>query len=134
MARGETGSKPPKGLERLRGHPTGRIVFKIGIAIVGALVVGLGLLLIPLPGPGWLIVFAGVGIWAVEFHWARRLLHWGRQRFRLWTFWIAAKPWPVRAIIGFIGLCFVSTVVAVSLRYTAGIDLISPTMQWLRGA
>ncbi|MBB5872981.1 uncharacterized protein (TIGR02611 family) [Allocatelliglobosispora scoriae] len=99
------------------------------IGILGALVVGLGVLLIPLPGPGWLIVFAGLGIWAIEFHWAKRLLTWGREKFRLWTFWISAQSWPVRALIGAIGLIFVAVVLAVSLRVTFGIDVLS----WLPG-
>ena len=33
-----------------------------------------GILAIPYPGPGWAIVFLGLGILATEFDWARRLL------------------------------------------------------------
>jgi uncharacterized protein (TIGR02611 family) len=33
-----------------------------------------GLLLVPLPGPGWATVFEGLGILATEFRWADRLL------------------------------------------------------------
>ena len=94
------------------------------VGIVGALVVGLGILLIPLPGPGWLIVFAGLGIWAIEFRWAQLLLAWGRGKFRLWTFWVSARSWPVRALIGAVGLIFLAIVLAVSLHFTFGIDLL----------
>lgn len=125
MAQGENGSKPQKGLGRLRRHPTGRIALKVGIALLGGLVVAIGILLIPLPGPGWLIVFAGLGIWAVEFHWARRLLNWGRERLRLWTFWASAQSWPVRALIGILGLLFVVLVISVSLRLTLGVNVLS---------
>ncbi|MEX0654730.1 MAG: PGPGW domain-containing protein [Phycisphaeraceae bacterium] len=46
--------------------------FFIGLA--GATVVLTGLALLVLPGPGWLTVFAGLGILATEFAFARRLM------------------------------------------------------------
>ena len=48
---------------------------------VGPVVVVIGLILIPLPGPGWLIVFVGLAIMAPEFEPAERLLNWARARF-----------------------------------------------------
>jgi len=39
-----------------------------------------GIVLIPLPGPGWLIVFGGLAILATEYVWARRLLNYSRRR------------------------------------------------------
>jgi len=33
-----------------------------------------GLALVPLPGPGWAIVFIGLGMLALEFEWAERLM------------------------------------------------------------
>lgn len=57
-------------------------MFRVAIAILGGLVVVLGLVLVPLPGPGWAIVFAGFAIWAVEFAWAADLLTWIRRRAR----------------------------------------------------
>src|SRR5687767_8720979 len=48
-------------LELIRANPTGRVALKIFIAVAGALVVTLGIALIPLPGPGWLLVIAGLG-------------------------------------------------------------------------
>jgi uncharacterized protein (TIGR02611 family) len=50
------------------------------IGAVGGCVVILGLVLVPLPGPGWLVVFFGLGILATEFPRAERLLHWGRTK------------------------------------------------------
>lgn len=48
---------------------------------IGTIVVIVGIILIPLPGPGWLIVFAGLTIMADEFPPARWLLQWARARF-----------------------------------------------------
>jgi len=33
-----------------------------------------GLALVPLPGPGWAIVFIGLGMLALEFKWAENLM------------------------------------------------------------
>ncbi len=38
-----------------------------------SLVVG-GIILLPLPGPGWLVIFLGLGVLATEFAWAAHLL------------------------------------------------------------
>ena len=46
---------------------------KVLIFILGFTVVGVGIILIPLPGPGWVIVFAGFAILATEFEFAERL-------------------------------------------------------------
>ncbi|WP_336659812.1 TIGR02611 family protein [Leucobacter sp. USHLN153] len=55
------------------------IAYRLTVTVIGALVVVVGLILVPLPGPGWLIVFFGLAILGSEFHWARRLLGWARQ-------------------------------------------------------
>lgn len=47
---------------------------KIGIFVAGAVVVITGVILMPLPGPGLLIVIAGLMILATEFAWAERHL------------------------------------------------------------
>lgn len=43
-------------------------------AVAGGFLVGLGLLLIPLPGPGWFTLLVGLGLLGYEFRWAQRLL------------------------------------------------------------
>lgn len=107
----------------IRANSTGRIALKILIAVLGALVVAVGVALIPLPGPGWLIVLAGIGIWAIEFAWAKHLLHFTRAKLRRWTRWIGDQSWPIRLAIGAVGLVFVTVVVSLSVKYSLGIDL-----------
>ncbi|MWC00380.1 TIGR02611 family protein [Agromyces sp. MMS17-SY077] len=58
--------------ERLRAHPVLRRWYRGAVAVAGVLVMLLGLVLVPLPGPGWLIVFAGLAVLATEFAWAAR--------------------------------------------------------------
>jgi len=107
----------------IRSNPTGRITLKVLVAVFGALVVALGIALIPLPGPGWAIVIIGLSIWAIEFVWARHLLRFTRQQLSRWIRWVGARSWPVRLLIGAVGLVFVGAVVLLSLKYSFGIDL-----------
>ncbi|MEU5904631.1 TIGR02611 family protein [Micromonospora sp. NPDC047467] len=118
-------------LDLIRANPTGRITLKVVIAIVGALVVTIGIALIPLPGPGWLLVIAGLGIWAVEYHWARRLLDFTRRHVYAWTNWAKRQSLAVRLVLGSVGLVFVATVVWLSLKYSLDIDLVAIAMDYL---
>src|SRR5690348_2931600 len=62
-------------------------LYRVGVAVVGGLVLALGIVLIPYPGPGWLVVFAGLAILAAEFRWAHRLLRFLRRAYTAWTRW-----------------------------------------------
>ncbi|MGW4498948.1 TIGR02611 family protein [Micromonospora sp. NPDC004336] len=118
-------------LDLIRANPTGRVTLKIFIAIAGALVVTIGIALIPLPGPGWLLVIAGLGIWAVEFHWARRLLGFTRRHVHNWTQWVKRRSLTVRFVLGAVGMVFVGTVVWLSLKYSFGIDVVAEALHYL---
>jgi uncharacterized protein (TIGR02611 family) len=47
---------------------------RIAVGIVGGLVTVVGVIALVVPGPGWLIIFAGLGILATEFAWAAYVL------------------------------------------------------------
>jgi uncharacterized protein (TIGR02611 family) len=55
---------------------------RVAITIAGVVVVLVGIVLCPLPGPGVAIIIAGLAILATEYVWARRLLHWVRSKTR----------------------------------------------------
>ncbi|MFI0942087.1 TIGR02611 family protein [Streptomyces sp. NPDC021020] len=55
-------------------------VWRVGIFVVGLAVIGGGIVLLPLPGPGWLIIFGGMAIWGTEFVWAQKVLRWTRRK------------------------------------------------------
>lgn len=50
------------------------ILKRILIGVVGGLVTVIGVVALIAPGPGWLIIFAGLGILGTEFAWAARAL------------------------------------------------------------
>ena len=71
---------------------------KIAIGIAGGLLLVVGIVAIPYPGPGWLIVFAALAILATEFEWAERILHFARGKYDAWQHWLAAQNTLVRAL------------------------------------
>lgn len=54
--------------------------WQVGVFIVGLAVVGAGVIMLPLPGPGWLVIFGGMAIWATEFVWAQLVLRWTKRK------------------------------------------------------
>ena len=81
--------------------------YRVAVAIIGATVVLGGIALIPLPGPGWLIVFGGLAILATEFAWAGRLLDFARTKVLGWTHWVTRQSLVVRGLIGLAGLLLI---------------------------
>jgi tellurite resistance protein TerC len=57
------------------------IIRRLMIALIGMSLLLIGGALLFLPGPAFLVIPAGLGILALEFRWARRLLK--RIRFKL---------------------------------------------------
>jgi uncharacterized protein (TIGR02611 family) len=57
-----------------------KVFGQVGRSIVGGLLVVLGVVLIPLPGPGLLVVLAGLVILARDYAWAARLVEKVRAR------------------------------------------------------
>jgi uncharacterized protein (TIGR02611 family) len=89
-------------------HPALDLTYRIVVGLLGGAIVVLGIILIPLPGPGWLIVFAGLALLATEFVWAERLLRFGRRRLHVWTQWVTQQSLLVRGLIGLGGLLCVA--------------------------
>jgi uncharacterized protein (TIGR02611 family) len=92
--------------------------YRVGVGIVGGLIVAVGLATIPLPGPGWLTVIAGLFVLASEFTWAERLLEFTNTHVRRWTDWVTAQSMWVRLLIGAATAAFVYGVLVVTLHVT----------------
>ncbi|MEU4213297.1 TIGR02611 family protein [Streptomyces sp. NPDC026206] len=71
------GSRAPHFVKRSR---TLHLSWQVGVFVVGLAVVGAGIVMLPLPGPGWLVIFGGMAIWATEFVWAQLVLRWTRRK------------------------------------------------------
>jgi tellurite resistance protein TerC len=65
------------------GHPiviTYKWARRIAIAIVGSTVLIVGVAMIVLPGPAFIVIPVGLGILGLEFAWARRWLQKVKER------------------------------------------------------
>jgi uncharacterized protein (TIGR02611 family) len=110
-------------LDRIRSNSTGRVALKIGIGILGGVVVAVGLLLLVFPGPGWPIIFAGLAIWAIEFAWAKHLLTYAKRHVTNWTHWVGRQTLLVRGVIAVLSMIFLTALVWVSVRLSFKVDL-----------
>ena len=95
---------------RVRRTRTGRLAWRISVTVLGVVIIVAGIVLLPLPGPGWLIIFAGLGLLATEFEWANRLLQFARRQVSSWTSWAATQPRWVQGLIGLAGLALLAGV------------------------
>jgi uncharacterized protein (TIGR02611 family) len=92
--------------------------YRVCVGIVGGAIVVLGLVTIPLPGPGWLTVIAGLFVLATEFLLAERLLEFTRRQVKRWTEWVTTRPVWVRVLMGLATAAFVCGVLVVTLHMT----------------
>ncbi|MFW0784889.1 TIGR02611 family protein [Gordonia sp. CPCC 206044] len=90
----------------IRRDPRLNLAYRISVGVVGAMVLAGGIVAIPYPGPGWLIVFLGLGILASEFRWAHRLLQFARGKYDAWLEWMKRQHWSVQGAFG-LGTCAV---------------------------
>jgi len=79
--------------------------------VLGVLVVAIGILLLPLPGPGWVIIFGGLGILATEYAWAARLLRFARNLVTRTGSWIKARGLFLQIVFGVLSVAFLAAVV-----------------------
>lgn len=63
-------------------HPQLRIAYLTIIAVIGVVITIAGVVMLVIPGPGWLTIFLGLAILGTEFHWARRMTGWTKERIR----------------------------------------------------
>jgi uncharacterized protein (TIGR02611 family) len=105
---------------------------RAGVGFIGVIILLVGIVAIPYPGPGWLIVFAGLAILATEFTWAQRLLGYARGKYDAWTVWLKRQPMHIKAL--FLGLTTLVVVVTLWLMNGYGImnDILHLHWDWLR--
>ena len=118
--------------DRLRERPVADFVYRIVVGVVGLLVLAVGIVAIPYPGPGWAIVFLGLAILATEFRAAQVALHWVKLRYDAVMAWFARQHIAVKALsAAFTGLVVVASLWGLGALYWAG-DLIGYEPAWLK--
>ncbi|SFP05439.1 TIGR02611 family protein [Amycolatopsis arida] len=109
------------GRERLRARPALNSAYRVVVGALGGVVVLAGVVLIPYPGPGWLVVFAGLGILATEFVWAHHVNTYALGTYRRWAAWLRRQHPGVRIGLG----AATGLVVLVTLWLTGALGLVN---------
>lgn len=107
--------------ERIAQNRSLDLTYRIAVGVVGTVVLIAGIVAIPYPGPGWLIVFAGLGILASEFEWAHRLLRWVRKRYDAFMDWFSKQNLWVRGL----GVVFTCAVVLATLWVLGALGMVA---------
>jgi uncharacterized protein (TIGR02611 family) len=84
---------------RVRANRTSLLVYRVLVFTAGLVLVLGGIALVPLPGPGWLVVILGIAVWASEFEPAARLLDFVKTRVRAWERWVRDQSWWVKGLV-----------------------------------
>lgn len=100
----------------IRANPVTSKLYRAAVFLVGLVLVVVGLVLVPLPGPGWLVVFLGVAIWASEFERAQQLKDWGVGKVQRWNAWVKKQPLALQAVFAALTVVFVLAIVYAVLR------------------
>lgn len=105
---------------------------RVVMAMVGWVVLLLGLVMVPYPGPGWLVVFAGLAILARQYVWARKTLDFAEGRYRTWRMWLHRQPMYIKVIFWL--LTCLTAVITIWLLNGYGLlnELFNLGMDWLR--
>ena len=107
--------------DRLRERRKAEFVYRIAVAVVGLAVLAVGIVAIPYPGPGWALVFLGLGILATEFRWAQLVLHGVKERYDKVMDWFKRQGLWVRVL----GAAFTAAVVVATLWLLGAIGFFS---------
>jgi len=118
--------------DKLRQRPAADMTYRIAVGVIGTVVFAVGIVAIPYPGPGWAIVFVGLGILATEFDWAQRLLARVRERYDAVMDWFKSQGLWVQVLgVAFTALIVVGTLwLFGALKLAAG--LVGIEQAWLQ--
>lgn len=112
-------------------QPGSSLAKRVLVGVLGGIVLVAGIVMIPYPGPGWLVVFAGLAILAKEFTWAERVLQFARRYYDGWLAWLSRQHLAIRALVlAFTAVVVVTTVWLLNVFGTVG-GLLGIDWEWL---
>ncbi len=91
---------------------------KFVVVLLGGILSLAGLALLVLPGPGFVLIAAGLAVLATQFQWARRPLEYARAKAEQGMVEVVRHPW--RAVLA--ALCGLA-LLAIGVLELAGIDV-----------
>ena len=100
----------------IRQRPAALAAYRVVVLALGVVLILGGLALVPLPGPGWLVVLLGLALLGSEFEPAQRLLTFVREKLKGWNDWVRAQPWFIQGLFALLTAAFVLAILWLTLR------------------
>jgi len=89
---------------KIRKNKRKLAVYRVAVALLGLLLIAVGLVSGPLPGPGGIpLVLLGLAVWSSEFEWAHQLMLWFKKQLHRYRTW--STPQKVLSLVVFFSCC-----------------------------
>lgn len=109
-----------------------RRIKKTFVTLVGTIVLIAGIIMIPYPGPGWVTVFAGLGILSTEYTWAKRLLRYAKAKYDAWAEWVKGQNIYFKAVLWIVTALIVVATLWLLNAYGIINDVLNWEFDWAR--
>lgn len=90
----------------IRSNPVTGTVWRVGVFVVGLALVAVGIPMVPLVGPGWVVIFFGLYLWSTEFFWARRITQLVKAEVKTFDQWARNLPWKAKVPLTLVSIVF----------------------------
>ena len=89
---------------KIRENKRKLAVYRVAVALLGLLLIAVGLVSGPLPGPGGIpLVLLGLAVWSSEFEWSHQLMLWFKKQLHRYRTW--STPQKVLSLVVFFSCC-----------------------------
>ena len=103
--------------ERRAAHRRRSLGYRVVFAVAGATVTVAGVAMLALPGPAFVVIPIGLGMLAMEFAWAERMLHKALDRAEAARVKAASTSRTERALVALTGALAVGAAVAAAVHW-----------------
>jgi uncharacterized protein (TIGR02611 family) len=103
--------------DRKERHRERGRAYRISFATVGFVLIAGGIALIPLPGPGWLVIAIGLGMLALEFDRAERLMDRVLEKLEQVGDEASGLSRPVQILLLVVGVALLAGAVAAAILW-----------------
>lgn len=104
--------------ERIRPNRRLNAVYRVGVGLVGTIMILSGAVMVPLPTPGfgWILIFLGLGVLSTEFVWAKKVTHWLRLALDYLAAW-----WHRRSLAAKVSLIIATVAIILVIMWLGGL-------------
>lgn len=91
---------------KIRCHPALAPFYRGGVFVLGLALIIVGIPMVPLVGPGWVVIFIGLFLWSTEFMWARKVTQFVKAEVKTFDQWARHLPLKLKIPLVLVTLAF----------------------------